>query len=137
MYSYSSERGGGVLHRVLLALVALIGVYLVVFGAWAFLLPDSFWRVIVLIPAYNHHLVHDAGAFQAGLGAALLLPLWPALRGGLLVAILANLVQTALHTVSHLEDLSLGGSPGAVAFLGAQAVVLLAAAVAEVRWGRT
>lgn len=117
-------------------LVALIGVYLVVFGGWAFLFPDSFWRVIVLIPAYNQHLVHDVGAFQAGLGAALLLPLWPALRRGLLVAILANLVQTALHTVSHLEDLALGGSPGAVAFLGAQAVVLLAAAVAEVRWGR-
>jgi hypothetical protein len=42
-------------------------------GLWAFLDPPSFSGFVDFAP-YNEHLIHDAGAFQIGIGAALLVP---------------------------------------------------------------
>jgi hypothetical protein len=44
-------------------------------GVWAFLAPASFSQFIDY-PPYNRHLIHDAGAFQLGIGTAVLLALW-------------------------------------------------------------
>ncbi|MGE5293059.1 MAG: hypothetical protein ACM3ML_38925 [Micromonosporaceae bacterium] len=40
---------------------------MLIFGVWAFSAPESFSRFIDYAP-YNRHLVHDAGAFQIGIG---------------------------------------------------------------------
>ena len=45
------------------------GLFLVVFGAWAFFGPKSFFDQIATFQPYNEHLIHDIGAFQIGLGA--------------------------------------------------------------------
>jgi len=54
--------------------IALVtGVSYFVAGAWAFMVPASFSSSVAAFPPYNQHLVHDVGAFQVGLGLALLL----------------------------------------------------------------
>jgi hypothetical protein len=54
-------------------------------GLWAFLDPPSFAGFVDFAP-YNEHLIHDAGAFQVGIGTALLLWFY-ALGAGLLNAV--------------------------------------------------
>jgi hypothetical protein len=97
-------------------------------GAWAFADPASFYDNVALFPPYNRHLLHDVGAFQLGLGTALVLGLagWSGLR----VALTAVAVAAVLHTVSHVVDRELGGRDADPLALGALAVVLVAAAVA-------
>jgi hypothetical protein len=100
-------------------------------GAWALADPASFYDAIALFPPYNRHLLHDLGAFQLGVGSALVL----GLRGwsGLRVALWAAAVAAVLHAVSHIVDRDLGGrdtDPLALIFV---AVVLVAAAIAAGR----
>jgi hypothetical protein len=85
-------------------------------GAWAFLAPASFARFIAYPPPYNRHLLHDAGAFQLGIGTATLLALrW---SDALLVALTGFAVASGLHTLSHAIDRHLGGHAGDVPALG-------------------
>ncbi len=93
-------------------------------GAWAFLGPESFARFIDF-PPYNRHLIHDAGAFQLGIGVTTLLALW--WSDALLVALTGFAVASGLHTVSHLVDRSLGGHDGDAPSLGVLTVVALVA----------
>jgi hypothetical protein len=44
-----------------------------VFGAWAFADPESFFDEVATFEPYNQHLIQDVGAFQIGLGAVLLI----------------------------------------------------------------
>jgi hypothetical protein len=60
---------------VLVAAVLICAASMLALGAWAFLAPESFARFIDY-PPYNRHLIHDAGAFQLGIGATVLLALW-------------------------------------------------------------
>ena len=53
----------------------ICGLSMLGLGLWAFLDPRSFSDFIDFAP-YNLHLIHDAGAFQVGIGAAVLLALW-------------------------------------------------------------
>jgi hypothetical protein len=71
-------------------------------GLWAFLDPPSFSGFVDFAP-YNQHLIHDAGAFQLGIGAALLAALW--WPDGLVVALTGFAVASGLHTI----DRPLGG----------------------------
>ena len=93
-------------------------------GAWAFLGPESFARFIDF-PPYNQHLLHDAGAFQLGIGATTLLALW--WSDALLLALTGFAVASGLHTVSHLVDRSLGGHDGDAPSLGVLTLVALVA----------
>ena len=81
-----------------MAAAILSAATMVVLGGWAFLQPTSFSDLINYAP-YNRHLVHDAGAFQIGIGATLLLALvW---TDALLVALTGFVVASGLHTISH------------------------------------
>jgi hypothetical protein len=100
-------------------------------GAWAFADPASFYDAIALFPPYNRHVLHEVGAFQLGLGIALVLGLagWSGLR----VALCAAAVAALLHAVSHVVDRDLGGRDTDPLALILVAAVLLAAAVATGR----
>jgi len=93
-------------------------------GLWAFLDPPSFSDFIDFAP-YNEHLIHDAGAFQVGIGAAVLLALW--WSDALVVALTGFVVASGLHTLSHAIDRSLGGHDSDVPSLGLLTLVALLA----------
>lgn len=99
-------------------------------GAWAFLAPDSFARFIDYPPA-NRHLLHDAGAFQLGIGVTVLLALvW---ADSLLVALTGFAVASGLHTVAHAIDRQLGGHDSDVPSLALLTVVALIAISVRIR----
>jgi hypothetical protein len=69
------QRRVGRASRIFVRLVVHVcGASMLAVGLWALLAPASFasW---ISFPPYNEHLIHDAGAFQIGIGAALLLSL--------------------------------------------------------------
>ena len=76
--------------RFVVTVTLLTGVFMVAAGAWALLGPDSFADA-VRFPRHVH-FVHDAGAFQLGIGIILLLgATW---RDGLALALAGLLVAT-------------------------------------------
>jgi hypothetical protein len=113
------RRQGALVAATLVCAASMLGL-----GAWAFLGPESFSRFIDYAP-YNRHLIHDAGAFQAGIGVSVLLALW--WRDGLLVALTGFAVASGLHTLSHAIDGQLGGHASDVPSLGLLTVVALVA----------
>jgi hypothetical protein len=110
-------------------LVRLVGwvaaVFFVVFGIWAFAAPANFFEHVALFPPYNRHLLHDAGAFQLGIAASLLLGLlgW----SGLGTAVGGAAVGSVLHAVSHVADNDLGGRASDPFSLGVLAAALIVA----------
>jgi uncharacterized membrane protein len=95
--------------RAARAIGAVIGVFYLVTGAWAFLAPLSFFSAVATFAPLNIHLLHDAGAFQVGLGLALTLPI--ALRAPMRASLIAVLGASVLHVLAHVEDIRLGGHP--------------------------
>lgn len=55
------------------AVAGLSGLFMLAAGVWALVSPRSFADVVGF--AYSEHFLHDAGAFQIGIGVALLLAL--------------------------------------------------------------
>jgi hypothetical protein len=109
---------------VLVAAVLVCAASMLGLGAWAYLAPESFARLIDY-PPYNRHLIHDAGAFQLGIGVTSLLALvW---TDGLLAALTGFAVASALHTASHWTDRTIGGHGGDVPSLALLTVVALVA----------
>jgi uncharacterized membrane protein len=110
---------------------ALGGLFFVVAGVWAFVHPPSFSEVVAPFPPLNVHYLRDAGAFQIGLGVALLLALVRA--DALLVALVAVGAASLFHLASHVIDIDRGGQPvrDLVSLAVLAGVLLLAAAV---RW---
>ena len=100
-------------------------------GAWALLAPQSFSGFIDYAP-YNRHLIHDAGAFQLGIGVALLVALW--WRDGLLVALTGFAVASGLHTLSHAVDRQIGGHDSDVPSLALLTLIALLAIWERLRW---
>jgi hypothetical protein len=105
--------------------------FFVVVGAWALGAPASFYHHVASFPPYNRHFLHDVGAFQLGLGAALLLALtaW----SGRLVALWAVTVASVLHAVSHVLDRDLGGRGSDPVLLSLAAAAFLLVAVLGTR----
>ena len=92
-------------------------------GIWAFAAPHSFYDHLAPFSPYNRHLVHDIGAFQIGIGAALLLALrWTDARFVVLGGAAAG---ASVHLVSHVVDHDLGGKDSDVFVFGAVAVILV------------
>jgi len=118
-------------------IVALaVGVFYLLVGLWAFLAPASFYSQVATFPPFNQHFLHDAGAFQVGLGLALLLP--AALGRGLRPALLAVLAASLLHFVAHVEDVRLGGhSATDLTALGVLCLALVAGLVVDTRLPRS
>lgn len=116
--------------RVVTAVTGTAGLFFLAFGLWAFVAPSSFYDQIALFPPHNRHFLHDAGAFQIGLGATLLLALrW---RDALFVALLGVGTGAAVHAVAHLLDRNLGGRRTDPVSLAIIAVVIVLAAL--LRW---
>ena len=113
-----------------------VGVFYLLVGLWAFLNPASFYGHVATFQPYNQHFLHDAGAFQVGLGLALLLP--AVLGRELRPALLAVLAASLLHFVAHVEDLRLGGHPATdLTALGVLCLALGTAMVVETRLPRS
>ena len=114
---------------------AVIGAFYLVTGVWAFLAPSSFFNAVATFAPLNIHLLHDAGAFQIGLG--LVLTLAVALRAPLRVPLIAVLAASVVHLFAHIEDVRLGGHP--TTDLPALALICIALAIAlavDVRAGK-
>jgi hypothetical protein len=94
-------------------------------GLWSFFWPESFHRRIASFDPFNLHLFHDLGAFQLGIGVALLGALWS--RDALVVALLGGATGAVVHFVSHLMDRDLGGRSSDPLTLGILAAILLVA----------
>ncbi|MDQ1445264.1 MAG: hypothetical protein QOI20_1728 [Acidimicrobiaceae bacterium] len=109
--------------------VALLGaVFWLVFGVWAFVSPHSFFDTIATFKPYNKHFLHDAGAFQIGLGLALLLGLT---RLNTLATVLtASAAASVFHELAHILDRDLGGKTTDPIGLGIVALLTIAAAAA-------
>lgn len=112
-----------------------VGAGLVALGLWAMVGPQSFFDRVALFEPYNQHFLQDLGALQIGLGAVLLLAgLIPTLDA-LTVALVGVGIGGALHAVSHVIGIDLGGRPAIdIPVFGGLAVVLLVAGA--LRWRR-
>jgi predicted anti-sigma-YlaC factor YlaD len=110
--------------RVLVAATLVCAASMLALGGWAFLAPHSFSGFIDYAP-YNEHLIHDAGAFQLGIGVAVLAALW--WPDGLVAALTGFAVASGLHTLSHAIDRHLGGHDSDVPSLGLLTLLALVA----------
>jgi hypothetical protein len=94
--------------RVVVRFITAFGAaFTLAFGIWALADPRSFYDQIATYPPYNTHLLHDIGAFQAGIGATLLFGLLR--RDALGVVLAGTSVGAVLHAVAHIMDQDLGG----------------------------
>jgi uncharacterized membrane protein len=116
--------------RFVTIMLWLAGLFFLLPGIYAFVAPHAFYDQFATFPPYNRHLIHDIGAFQIGIGAALLLALrW---SDALFVALTGAGAAAWVHVVSHIIDHDLGGETSQTVVFGVLAVLLLLAAVG--RW---
>jgi hypothetical protein len=127
---WSSARPTDRSRRFVLAVILLAGLFITAAGVAALLAPG--WFADAAAFPRHTHFVHDAGAFQLGIGATLL----PAVawRDGLALALTGSLVANTTHAVNHAVDLHLGGRSGDP--WGLAALSLPTAAALVVRLGQ-
>jgi uncharacterized membrane protein len=114
-------------------LAALGAIGFLVFGIWAFADPESFFDHVANFEPYNQHLLQDIGAFQIGLGAALLLAVLAPHQDAMAIALLGAGAGAAVHVASHIIGHDLGGRPGTdIPIFVAQTLLLVVPGV--VRW---
>jgi PPOX class probable F420-dependent enzyme len=98
-------------------------------GIWGLVAPRSFAEFVAF--PYNRHFLHDAGAFQIGIGVTLVLAaVW---ADAAAVALAGFLVTNTVHTVNHVVDLDVGGHSRDAWGLGLISVLTLAALVVRMR----
>lgn len=103
---------------------AIIGVFTLSLGLWAMIDASSFFDNIGHFPPYNNHFVHDVGAFQIGIGAALLFALiWR--DDAILAALGGGAAGATGHEIAHIIDSGDGGRDSDPYTLGLIAAILL------------
>ncbi len=117
--------------KVARGIAVLVGAFYIFVGLWAFIAPAGFFSAVASFPPYNQHLLHDAGAFQVGLGLALLLG--ATVRAAPQPALLAVLAASILHLAAHVEDRALGGRLTDVPALSLLCALLAVALLLELR----
>ncbi|MBK1782776.1 PPOX class F420-dependent oxidoreductase [Prauserella sp. ASG 168] len=111
------------------AATGLIGVSVLAVGIWALLGPYSFADYMGF--PVHVHFSHDAGAFQIGIGAGLLLAL---IWADALATVLAGfLLANTIHVVNHIVDSHLGGNAYQTWLLVVQSVLAAIALVLRLR----
>ena len=121
---------GGWRRTFVTVVAAISGGWMVAVGVWALLAPRSFSEWIDF-PPYHEHLLHDAGAFQIGIGVSVLAALlW---SDALVVALLGFVVAGAIHTVNHWVDLQLGGHSYDAWLIGSATVLAAVALALQIR----
>lgn len=104
--------------------VGVFGLFTFALGVWAMFDTTSFYENIAEFPPYNEHFLHDVGAFQMGLGAALLLALvWR--RDAVLAVLGGAAVGATAHAIAHIVDEELGGRSSDPWSLSLIAVILV------------
>jgi hypothetical protein len=98
-------------------------------GLAALLDPSQFATAVNF--SYNEHFIHDAGAFQFGIAATLVLALW--WRDSLVVALAGFLISNTIHAVNHAVDQALGGHRSDPWALAAVSVLIALALFIRVR----
>jgi PPOX class probable F420-dependent enzyme len=116
--------------RLVLAVTLLAGLFMTAVAVAALLAPG--WFADAAGFPRHPHFVHDAGAFQLGIGVTLLLAV--AWRDGLALVLVGFLVANTTHAVNHAVDLDLGGRSSDP--WGLAALSLLTAAALVVRLGQ-
>jgi hypothetical protein len=102
----------------------VIGAFYMVTGGWSFMAPLGFFSAVANFAPANIHLLHDLGAFQIGLGLALIVPV--ILGAPLRTSLIAVLGASIVHVGAHIEDVNLGGHP----YTDLPALTLICAALA-------
>ena len=105
---WSPARSTDRARRFVLTVTLLAGLFMTAAGMAALLAPG--WFADAAGFPRHTHFVHDAGAFQFGIGVTLLLAV--AWRDGLALALAGFLVANTTHAVNHAVDLDLGGHGG-------------------------
>lgn len=106
--------------------VAAFGLFTLGLGIWALADTSSFYDNIAEWPPYNRHFIHDLGAFQIALGAALLFALiWQG--DAVLAALGGGALGATLHWVVHITDEKFGGRDVDPYLLGLIALILVVA----------
>ena len=113
------------------AMALVGGVMFLGFGMWALVAPQSFFDQLAAFEPYNRHFVQDIGAFQIGLGAALVAARF--LPDAMVVGLLAGAIGSVAHTASHIVGTDLGGTP-AVDIPTFSVIAVLLAVAAAMRW---
>ena len=119
--------------RPVLAVTLLAGLFMTAAGVTALVAPS--WFADAAGFPRHPHFVHDAGAFQLGLGVTLLLAV--AWRDGLALALAGFLVANTTHAINHAIDLDLGGrsgDPWALAALSMATAVALVGRLGQLGW---
>lgn len=110
--------------------LVLGGLFFLLPGIWAFADPQSFYDNLAPWEPYNKHFIHDVGAFQIGIGVALLLAVWR--EDAKLVALTGAASAALVHLASHIIDHDHGGKDSDIPVFGVMAVLLVGGALA--RW---
>ena len=119
------ERGRG----FVLAVTGLAGLFMTAAGLAGLLAPG--WFADTAGFPRHPHFVHDAGAFQLGIGVTLLLALiW---HDGPALALAGFLVANTTHAVNHAVDLGLGGHPWDAWGLAAVSLLTVVALIVRLR----
>jgi hypothetical protein len=102
------------------AVTTLSGLVMLAAGVWALVWPRDFADFVRFDD--SEHFLHDAGAFQIGIGLGLLLALvW---RDALAAALAAFFVANTIHASNHAIDLDIGGRASDPWLLGALSVLV-------------
>jgi hypothetical protein len=121
--------GSGWRQGVVVAAVLVAAFVMLAAGAWCWVDPASF-AAATNWPEHEHFL-HDAGAFQMGIGVTLLGALW--WRDVLAVVLAGAVFTNGLHAVNHFMDSDLGGRPTDPWAIGLVALFALAGLVVRLR----
>ncbi|GAA1326353.1 hypothetical protein ACQPZA_21565 [Pseudonocardia xinjiangensis] len=122
------EAGAGA-RRFVAGVVLFVAVGMFGAGVWCWVDPASF-AAFTNWPNHEHFL-HDAGVFQMGIGVMLVGALW--WRDVIAVVLVGAVFTNALHALNHALDLDMGGRGTDPWFIGAVALLALAALVVRLR----